>query len=186
MFLGHKGLSRKAIVLLVAIVSVVGVFLVFGQFIEQSRATETENIINLAVAAQERQLMHKGKYVMNWQALDVAPIAPHMKKVGKYVSSDGKIYLTNGKGDFATPAGGFKMYFEEKDNTYYLVAERYNWRYNYTFVRPIKSNKTICVPSTGPKAAADKSFCAEFMALEKKDNFPPDPRTIEKEVSPYW
>ena len=183
--LNNKGISRTALIVMILLLAVVIGVVVFGQFIEQSRATEAENIINLASAAQGRQLMTKGRYATTWKALDIAPIAPHLNKVGKYINQEGTVYLTKG-GGFAKPNSGFKMYFEEVNRKTYLVAKRMNWRYDYTLVRPLGEETTYCVPSTGPKMPADKSFCKEFMAIEGNKELPQDPRTIEEEYNPYW
>ena len=50
--LNHKGISRTTLIVMILLLAVVIGVVVFGQFIEQSRATEAENIINLASAAQ--------------------------------------------------------------------------------------------------------------------------------------
>ncbi len=183
--LNNRGISRTTLIVIIVLVSIVVGVVVFGQFVEQSRATEAENIINLAAAAQGRQLMNKGRYATTWKALDIAPIAPHLTKVGKYINQEGTVYLTKG-GGFTKPNSGFRMYFDEVRGKMYLIAQRINWRYDYTLVRPLGEETTYCVPSDGPKAPADKSFCKEFMAVEANKELPQDPRTIEEEYSPYW
>ena len=93
--------------------------------------------------------------------------------------------MTNG-GGFDKPSSGFKMYFVEKNGRMFLVAERLNWRYAYTLLREMRTEKTICIPSLGPKAPADNSFCHEFMLIPSEKALPPDPRLQEETTSDSW
>jgi len=180
-YFNHKGLSQPVILVLVLVAIAIFTF-VAGKFVEQSRATEAENLINLVASAQKRHQMNKGKFSTTWKPLDIGMISSHMNRVGQYISPDGTTYLTKG-GGFENPNKGFKMYFQTVRGKFYVIAERIHWRYEYTLVRPVSEDKTYCLPSTGLKAKADEKLCKEFMGV---DELPQDPRTLTSKTRNSW
>ena len=169
---GFTLMEMMIVVLVIGILSSIAIH-VFDQFVERSRAADAENTIGLAAYAQGRQLMRKGHYTKKWTALDAAPLATYMDKTGDYVNVDGTIFLTKG-GGVEKPRSGFKMYFEKRGTQWFIVADRVNWHYGYSLVRPLPEGKTHCVPSTDKKA--DMSFCLEYMDVDDEADLPPDPR----------
>lgn len=163
--------------LIIAILAAIG-WMEYSRFIERTRASEADNTIGLAVYAQSRQLMRKGRYTMYWTSLDAAPLATYMDKTGDYVNEEGTIFLTKG-GGFEDPRPGYRMYFEEAGGKYFVIAERINWRYAYTLVRPFTSTKTYCVPTEGN--SSDMDFCLDYMELESESELPEDPRETARE-----
>lgn len=169
---GFTLMEMLATVLVIAILAAIAI-MAYDRFIERTRATDAENTIGLAAYAQGRQLMRKGHYTLLWTALDAAPLATYMNKKGDYVSEDGKIFLTKG-GGVEKPRGGFKMYFEEINGLYFIVAERVGWHYHYTLVRPLTEERTYCVPMHDDDS--DTTFCIDFMNVDTEEQLPPDPR----------
>ncbi len=174
----RKGFSLMGIVIIVVVVLGAISFFVFGNFIESSRVTDVERLISAAVESQGRQLMRKGNYTKVWSALDASQLAPYVNKKGEYVSQDGKIFMSKG-GGMDKPNNGFKMYFDEIDGEYFIVAERVNSLYTYTLVRPMKENTIYCLPKKGKKPDVD--FCKKYMDVSSAAALPADPRPIFEE-----
>lgn len=175
---GFTLLEVLAAVLIIAVLTTVA-WRVFDRFVERSRASDAENTIGLAAYAQNRQLMRKGRYTLLWTALDAAPLATYMDKTGDYINEEGTIFLNKG-GGLENPRGGFKMYFEDIGDVFFLVADRINWRYTYTLVRPLKSTTTYCVPAAG--SGVDANFCEDFMGVESEEDIPEDPRLSARQA----
>ncbi len=171
----NKGFTLPQILIAVLVIAVLAAvtFMVYDRFIERARATDAENTIGVAADAQGRQLMRKGRYTLLWTALDATQLATYMNKKGDYVSRDGKIFLTKG-GGVEKPRGGFKMYFEEINGLYFIVAERMGWHYHYLLIRPLTEERTYCVHANNDDT--DTKFCVDFMNVDSADQLPPDPR----------
>lgn len=179
----HKGFTLIEIlvtVLIIAILAAIGI-MAYERFIERTRSADAENTIGLASYAQGRQLMRKGRYTLLWPSLDAAPLATYMDKKGDYVSEDGKIFWTKG-GGADNPRNGFKMYFEDINGDFFIVAERVGgWGYSYTLVRPLKEERTYCVSSG---SSADNTFCMDFMNVDTEADIPADPRVAGSSPQP--
>ncbi|MBO7238781.1 MAG: prepilin-type N-terminal cleavage/methylation domain-containing protein [Elusimicrobiaceae bacterium] len=169
---GFTLLEILVVVLIIGILSTIALR-VFDRFVERSRAADAENTIGLAAYAQGHQLMRKGRYTNRWTGLDAAPLATYISKVGDYVNEDGTIYMTKG-GGMENPRSGFKMYFQEIGNSFFIVADRVNWRYGYTLVRPLPEGRIYCIPSGTKKV--DEDFCTEYMEVDDVSQIPADPR----------
>ena len=176
MFLKKKGFTLMEMIIAVLIVAILAgaALRVFDRFVERSRASDADNTIGLAAYAQGRQLMRRGNYTTRWTALDAAPLATYMDKTGDYVNEEGTIFFTKGGGE-EHPRGGFKMYFVKKGDGFFIVADRINWHYSYSLVRPLPQGRTYCVPGS---SWSDKSFCMEYMEVDDESEIPPDPRTL--------
>jgi len=174
---GFTLLEMLVVVLVIGILTSISIY-VFDRFVERSRAADAENTIGLAAYAQGRQLMRKGRYTQKWTALDAAPLATYMDKTGDYINEEGTIFLSKG-GGVDHPRSGFKMYFEEKGDLYFIVAERVNWHYGYTLVKQLPEGRIYCVPSENKHA--DKAFCMEFMDVDNESDLPEDPRNLVEE-----
>lgn len=173
--LNSMGLSKRD--LIIALVVAAGLLAwgstTIGKFIEHTRATEAENTINLAANAQGRQLMSRGYYAMKWNGMDLGPLSVRVKKVGDYLSRDGKTYFTRGGADTDNPRG-FKIQFDDGRYGFFIVAKRINSRYSYELVRKLPEETVYCVPQRNEKL--DIAFCVDFMSVSDESQLPRDPR----------
>lgn len=175
-YLQKKGftlIEMLVVVLIIAILSAVAV-MQYAHFIERTREGEAENLIGLAVYAQERLMMSKGRYSEVWTALDAAPLAAYMDKTGDFLSTDGKTFYNKGGGADA-PKNGFAIHFENVGERWFAVARRVgNGTYRYTLVRPFNDDVIYCLPSEDN--SDDQTMCADIMALDSPQDLPADPR----------
>ena len=172
----EKGFTMNKTMLFMLALVVVGaiVVYVFSNFVESSRLKDAERIISAAVEAQDKYMMSRGRYTTSWVSLNALPLAPYMKLKGDYVSEDGTIFMNKG-GGMVNPNNGFKIYFDEIYDDFYLVAERVNGNYHYTLVRPLGKGTTYCIPS---KNSMDEKFCMKYMNVGQVSQLPADPRTF--------
>ena len=168
----EKGFHGGTLFALVAVVLAVAVWYVFSNFVESSRAKDAERIISAAIEAQNRYMMNRGRYTTSWVLLNALPLAPYIKQKGEYVSEDGTIFMNKG-GGMASPNNGFKIYFDDSYDGFFIVAERVNSGYHYTLIRPLNEVITYCIPSQN---SLDEKFCMKYMNVSQKSDLPADPR----------
>ena len=169
---GFTLIEMLVVVLVIAILAAIA-FVQYAHFLERTRVGEAENLIGLAIYAQERQFMKKSRYVEQWTALDAAPINAYIDRLGDYISLDGKTFYTKGGGN--NPNNGYAIHFENVNGHWFAVAQRVgSSSYSYTLVRPFKESTLYCVPSAG--SSADEDMCVDIMALDSAADLPQDPR----------
>ena len=166
-------IEMLVVVLIIAILSAIGI-MQYTHMVERTRVGEAQNLIGLAIYAQERQMMRKGRYTPVWTSLDAGPLAAYMDKKGDFISDDGETFFTKGGGP-ANPRNGYAIHFESAQDRWFAVAQRVgNGTYQYTLVRPFDDDVTYCIPSSGNQD--DENMCVDIMALDSIDDLPPDPR----------
>lgn len=180
---GKKGFTRTqtGLIVLVAVGLLGWAAVALDGLMERASAAEATNIMNLAAAAQGRQMMRKGRYSKIWSGLDAAQLATFLKKPKEYFDKRGQVLFTQGGGE-QNPKSGFKVYFEEKNDRFFVVAERINWRYGYVLVQRLPEEQLYCLPVSGKRA--DINFCLDFMGVDRLEDLPADPR-IPVAVDPY-
>ena len=170
----RKGFSSNGILITVLILGAIGfvVWYVLGNFVESSRVKDAERIIGIAVDAQDRYMMSRGHYTQSWTALNAIPLVSYVNQKGNYINEEGTILLNKG-GGVEHPNNGFKIYFDDINGQFFIVAERVNGRYHYSLVRPMSESVIYCV---APKNPLDEKLCMEYMNIKNASELPADPR----------
>ncbi len=170
-----KGFTLIEILVVVIIIGIISTFAImyFNRAIERTRAGEAENLIGLGIYAQGRQMMRQGHYTLSWARLDAMP--RQVRAGSDYLSDDFQIYYTKGGAKGTTePQGGYKIYFQNLGDEWFVVAERIgSFNYGYTLLRNFKEDKVYCLPTDSRE---DGLFCADFMGLDSPEEIPADPR----------
>lgn len=171
-----KGFTLIEILVVVIIIGILSAFAIlsFSRAIERTRAGEAENLIGLGIYAQERQMMRQGRYTLSWARLDTMP--RQVQPGSDYLSDNSQIYYTKGgaKGS-SEPQGGYKMFFQNLGDEWFVVAERIgSFNYGYTLLRNFREDKVYCLPPQDSRE--DGLFCADFMGLDSPEEIPADPR----------
>lgn len=180
---GFTLIEMLVVVLVIAILSAIAI-MQYTHFVERTRVGEAQNLIGLAIYAQERQMMRKGQYTEVWTSLDAAPLAAYMDKSGDFLSTDGTTFFTEGGGANA-PRNGYAIHFESTPTRWFAVAQRVgSSTYQYTLVRPFDEDTTYCLPSAGN--TDDQNMCVDIMALDSVADLPSDPRQENLTTMALW